>query len=354
MPRQLVSVRTVSKLVPISGADRVELAWVDGWRAVVLKGQFTAGDSVVFIETDAAIQAVDDPRFAFLRKGCLKQWRDKDVVIGQCLRIRTIRLAGQISQGVVLPVADFAEELSRDDSLESLLNVVHFDDLREEMTVKLGNRVATETKGSFPSFVPKTDEERIQNLPTIFDEHRNTLFEVTLKLDGCSMSVGYSPTYYPDDPYFVCKRSLRLRDIGDRFNEAAKKLLLPDALKALCERTGEELCLQGELIGPGIESNRGKVTEDSFNVFRCWSITRGAWLPVQEWRILCSAWGVPTVPLIEEAFPALSVYPTVDSLVEWASGATRNGLPAEGYILKSLDGETHFKVLNPIYLLKAD
>lgn len=55
-----------------------------------------------------------------------------------------------------------------------------------------------------------------------------------------------------------------------------------------------------------------------------------------------------------EAFPALSVYPTVDSLVEWASGATRNGLPAEGYVLKSLDDKTHFKVLNPIYLLKAD
>ena len=352
MSRRFATVRKISEIRAIPNAERVELACVDGWRAVIPKNTYKDGEYVLFIETDAALINVDDPRFDFLRKSCLKQWKNSQVLFGECLRVRTIKLAGQISQGLVLKLADFPEAVCSDD-IDAVLCIKHFDELAEEMAAKTGKIKQADAAGSFPSFIPKTDEERIQNMPEVLTAHKDTLFEVTLKLDGSSMSVGYSPSNYPDDPFFVCSRNLRLKRGDNTFHKVAAYYDIENKLKQYYDASGEELCLQGELIGPGINGNRGKQENYSFNVFRVWSISDKKWLETEDWRFLCEhKFSIPTVPRIDCAYRPLNRYTTVDELVEFAKKAMFNGLIGEGYVFKSYDGDTHFKVINPMYLLE--
>lgn len=352
MSRKFATIRQISEIRAIPNAERVELACVDGWRAVIPKNTFTVNEQVLFIETDAALLCVNDQRFNFLRKSCLKQWKGNGVLFGECLRVRTIKLAGQISQGLVLKLADFPEAACSDD-IDAALCIKHFDELAEEMSAKTGKIKQADAAGSFPSFVPKTDEERIQNIPEILTTHSDSLFEVTLKLDGSSMSVGYSPSNYPDDPFFVCSRNLRLKRGDNTFHKVAAYYDIESKLKQYCDVSGEELCLQGELIGPGINGNRGKQGEHSFNVFRVWSISDKKWLETDDWRWPCEKeFSIPTVPRIDCAYRPLNRYTTIDALVEFAKTAKFGELTGEGYVFKSYDGDIHFKVINPLYLLE--
>ena len=41
--RHLATIREIASLRPIAGADRIEVAQVDGWECVVQKGEFLTG-----------------------------------------------------------------------------------------------------------------------------------------------------------------------------------------------------------------------------------------------------------------------------------------------------------------------
>ena len=82
--RQLASVKKIASLNPIPGKDRIELATVDGWTVIVKKGEFWVDGPCVYVEIDSVLP--DKPEFEFLRP--------KD------FRIRTMKMAGVISQGI--------------------------------------------------------------------------------------------------------------------------------------------------------------------------------------------------------------------------------------------------------------
>ena len=88
MTRTLASIETISELNPISGADKIEVARIKGWNVVVKKGQFEVGDKVVYCEVDSVLP--ERPEFEFLK--------DKHY------RIRTVKLRGQVSQGICFPL----------------------------------------------------------------------------------------------------------------------------------------------------------------------------------------------------------------------------------------------------------
>lgn len=48
--RSLASIKVVSKLMPIEGKDRIELAIIDGWQVIVKKGEFQEGANCVYVE----------------------------------------------------------------------------------------------------------------------------------------------------------------------------------------------------------------------------------------------------------------------------------------------------------------
>ena len=88
MTRTLASIETISELNPISGADKIEVARIKGWNVVVKKGQFEVGNKVVYCEVDSILP--ERPEFEFLK--------DKHY------RIRTVKLRGQVSQGICFPL----------------------------------------------------------------------------------------------------------------------------------------------------------------------------------------------------------------------------------------------------------
>jgi len=87
--RKLASIRQIANIRPIPGADRIVVAQVDGWECVVQKDEFHVGDHVVYVEVDSVMP--ERPEFEFLRD--------------RKFRVRTIKLRGQVSQGLVLPLS---------------------------------------------------------------------------------------------------------------------------------------------------------------------------------------------------------------------------------------------------------
>jgi RNA ligase (TIGR02306 family) len=206
--RKLASVRKIAGLQPIAGADKIELAIIDGWQVVVKKGEFKVDDLCVYFEIDSFLPCI--PVFEFLRKGCFKSTKH----LGDGYRLRTIKLKKTLSQGLALPLADLF--VSPDDkgelAAEMRKNVFDTYQLGADLTEILGVKkyeieipasLAGTIKGNFPSWLKRTDQERIQNC--FNDVPKDHCYEVTLKLDGSSLTV-----YKKDGAVSVCSRNLEL------------------------------------------------------------------------------------------------------------------------------------------------
>ena len=169
--RKLASIATIATAEPIPEADRLDVVTLEGkaWRIVTARNEFRPGDRAVYFEIDSALPA-DDERYAFLRERCLRTWSDKHGnALKQAVRIRTVRLNGVISQGLVMPLSTFPELADKavGDDVTSDLRVEHFDEISEQMRAALDTRCPQgfgRREGNFPAWIPKTDEERIQNL----------------------------------------------------------------------------------------------------------------------------------------------------------------------------------------------
>ncbi|MBR4611505.1 MAG: RNA ligase (ATP), partial [Kiritimatiellae bacterium] len=171
MARKLASVVKIASVSSIPEADRLEVIEMDGkgWRVVTSKGEFQPGDLAVYFEIDSFLPS-DDERYAFLRERCLRKFCSKGgSVLREGLRIKTAKLRGVISQGLVMPIAKFPELIGPDGSPPEIgfdataaLNVEHYDEVAEAMRPAQGGIGASDVMGSFPGFIPKTDEERIQ------------------------------------------------------------------------------------------------------------------------------------------------------------------------------------------------
>jgi RNA ligase (TIGR02306 family) len=107
MERKLATIRKIKDIVPIEGADAIELALVDGWQVVVAKNVgHKVGDKVVYCEIDSFLPIKEE--FEFLRKSSYKKMGDQEG-----FRLKTIKLKNTLSQGLILPysiipIAQFA------------------------------------------------------------------------------------------------------------------------------------------------------------------------------------------------------------------------------------------------------
>ena len=356
--RKLASIVTIATAEPIPGSDRLDVVTMKGkgWRVVTGRGEFKPGDTAVYFEIDSALPA-DDERYAFLRDRCLRSWTDKHgKVLRQAIRIRTVKLRGVISQGLVMPVALFPElaAIMNGYDEDEILKVEHFDDIDAEMKAALDAsrpQGVGRREGNFPSWIPKTDEERIQNLADWPDTLKGVLWEVTEKADGSSMTVFWSPSMRPEKPFGVCSRNFELeRDETNAWWEAAVKYGIEGKLAAL----GREIAVQGELVGPGMNGNRDLLPEREFRVFRIWDIASGRYLGSTERRKLCERLGLPHVKVIDPAMDVFTELPSVDDVLKFAEGTTDRGHEREGLVFKEADCEypRSFKAVSNRYLLK--
>lgn len=355
MIRKLASIKPITYIKPIEGADAIECAIVDGgWPVVVKKDEYKVGDFAIYLEIDSWVPHELAP---FLSKG--KEPREYNGVKGE--RLRTVKLRGQVSQGLLLPLtaefvirklgagpgAKFEDYAGWD--ITDLLGV-------QKWEPPIPAQLQGVMKGNFPSFIPKTDQERCQNLrKEIFEEHVHESFEVTTKLDGSSMTI-----YVRNGEVGVCSRNIDLKETDENsFWKAARNQNLVTALQKLADETAEEWALQGELIGEGIQGNPEKIQGQRFFLFDVYSITWGTYAgPNYRTKVILpmlQKFGADLehVPVLESNLFLDGKFTTVDDLLNFAEGPSLNpATKREGIVFKSKDSQFTFKAISNSYLLK--
>jgi RNA ligase (TIGR02306 family) len=347
--RQLASIKTISETRPIPNADAIETALVGGWQVVIRKGEFKAGERAVYCEIDSWMPHAIAP---FLSKGA--EPREFEGVKGE--RLRTIRLRGQISQGLLLPLsvlgAPPAEGFAGD--VSGILGIKLWE---PQIPACLGG----EARGLFPSRVAKTDQERVQNLINELPAWQGMVFEITEKLDGtsCTFYLDESARYEGalPDAFHACSRNLDMkRDEANAFWVIAAA----HGLEARMAGLGlAGFAIQGEVIGPGIQGNKYKLSKPQFHVFDIYDTQRGRRLARGERLALVDKLGLAHVPTIDAAFTlenaAADPVACAEKLLELADGpsALNPAQPREGIVLKAVEnGSIHFKVISNKFLLK--
>lgn len=334
--RKLASIQRIKALEPIDGADAIEKATVLGWQLVVKRGEFKPGDLMVYCEIDS--QMPDRPEFEFLRP--------------RGMRIRTVRLRGQISQGICFPLSVLPEgfEIAEDADCTEVLGITKYE---PPIPACLGG-VA---KGRFPSFIPKTDETRVQVLQNMLDHYKGTACYITEKLDGSSA------TYFVNNGEFgVCSKNLELiEDSTNSFWKVAREMELEQKIRSL----GKNFALQGELIGESIQSNKLRLRGQTVRFFNAFDIDAHSYLSFHELKSLLEQLELPMVPVLSEHYTLES---SIDAIVNMAVVKSRiaTDVWAEGIVIRPLTetcnsflanekmqgGRFTFKAINPEFLLK--
>jgi RNA ligase (TIGR02306 family) len=358
MERKLVTVRQINSIDPIPGADAIQVASVEGWKVVVKKGEFNIGDYCLYFEIDSFLPE-SDPRYAFLMKMGVREFEG-----AKGHKLRTVKLRGQISQGLVLPLGAFPELMIpemkehrvalRDFDFASILGIKKYE-------APIPAELAGQVKGTFPSFIRKTDQERCQNLiDEIFWQNKESKYEVTTKLDGTSVTF-----YYFNGETGACSRNLELKINDENKDNSIVRMFIDSGLQRALQFNGSALnsniAIQGELMGPGIQGNREALKKHTFFIFDMQNLDTGEYLTPSQRRAFVNGMisggldqsFVQHVPVLHESVSLEKLAITnVDELLAFAEGKSINNLVREGVVFKREDGKFSFKAISNTFLAK--
>ena len=364
--RQLATIRIIRELRPIPGADRIEVALVDGWECVVKKGEFKENERIIYVEIDSIMP--EKPEFEFLRD--------------RKFRVRTIKLRKQISQGLVVPVSLLNGNFDEGTDVTEELGVTKYDPEAAEEAKVLARSIKSKEEKSWifrnivkplfrfgffrewylkrnnlkskvkvwPSWITKTDEERVQNCVRMFEEERDakTTFYSTEKLDGCSASYSWHK-----GEFTVCSRNVWLKRPDDsHYWEMADFYDIKSALADIAKKYSlDTVVLQGEILGEGIQKNKYRLVG---HIFRAFNLElNGKATDYENMADELAKHAIVSVPLIERA---MYLPETVQELVKKSIGPSilRNQQTREGIVVRDIQRRISFKVINPEFLLKEE
>jgi RNA ligase (TIGR02306 family) len=339
MERKLASIQRVLAIEPIPNADAIELVKINGWACVVKKTEFAVGDLGVFFEIDAIPPDIEVFRFL---------WTPKTAAPGELVerpakfRIRTMRLRGALSQGLFLPLATL--ELDGAEEGEDVTQRLGVEKYEPPVSLSMGGLA----RGPFPSWLPKTDEMRVQSVPEVLDELRGLPYLCTLKCDGTSATFTRSPF---DGEFHVCSRNLSLVDGDNVYWNLARRLDL-----ALVTESG--LSIQGEVCGPGIQKNRLNLKAPALLVFNVYDAAQSRYLNDSQMREFCARYGLTPVEVVEAGEGFSHSQESLLSLAEGFYPQTKN--EREGVVIRPqeerysqvLNGRLSFKAISNRFLLK--
>ncbi len=328
--RKLATIREIKNITPIKNADMIETLTIDGWQVVSKKGEHKVGDKIVYFEIDSFLPIKEE--YEFLRKSSYKKMIDKEG-----FALRTIKLRGQISQGLVIPVPEELKHLPLGTDVTKELGVIKYE---KPLPVDL----KTEAKGYMPSQIIKTDEERVQNID--WDTINHLAYHVEEKLEGMS-----STFFVLNGEFGVAGRNVEYkRNETNTFWRIAKELNIEDKLRSL----GKDIAIQGELIGEGIQSNIYKIKGQTVKFFNAQDIGARKYLSKEEFIDLTDKLQLPRVPVIDPALD-LSQFSDVKELLTFADGQSMlYNTRREGIVLvaQNSDKRISFKVISNKYLEK--
>ena len=358
--RKLASIQKIKEIRPIPGADAIEVARVLGWDVVVKKDEFRTGEDVIYVEIDAFLPI--EPEFEFLRSSSYKN----SPLLGEGFRLKTVKLRGQISQGLILPVAMVEAKgwigLPEGTDVSEILGIRKWE---EPEPAGLGGDV----KGRRPEWIEKSDETRIQSAPELLQAFAGLEYYITTKYDGSSHFIAIDEEDHfrfgshnmelkssPDQPFY---RWLTDRNIPERLL-SIKKLFQADRIYVI-----------GEWCGQGIQSNKIGLKRPCWYPFT--ANVDGRRLSRDDLDSLCALLEVAPVAVEEKGFDLPSVYPTIDALLARATENKAKVYPGqpEGIVIRptssyykpkidtpngtieGLEQILSMKVINNKYLLKA-
>ena len=362
--RKLATVQQIRDIQPIEGADRIEVATVEGWHVVIAKrDNFKVGDKVVYIEIDSVVPETDT--FAFMRE--------------RNFRVRTIKLRKQVSEGLIMPISILKNkdyQVGTDVTKE--LGIVKYDPEAKGEEKKMTQTV-NQTHGfkrfmmhfgwfrklyfkrhpkpmyAFPDYVGKTDEPRIQNCVGQFEQWKKdkVVFDSSEKIDGKSSSYVLTS----NDKYRVCCRNYGLREIaptGKDYWEISKKYDIEPKIREIKKNyfgKHDTIAFQGEILGKKIQQDKYQLPEHIWKVYNL--KVNGVKVPFDKMKEICDKYGFPTVDIIDNNFVIPENW-TIDDMVNHAKGNSllNPNIKREGLVFRSKDYTISFKVINQDFLLK--
>lgn len=336
--RTLASIQVIHTIKPAENADSLELAYVLGWQVVVKKGVFNVGDLALFLEIDSVTP--EEQRYAFL-------WKDKNPRPSN-FRVKTIKLRGELSQGVLFPISEFPEiiNLYEGQDVTEILNITKYEPIIR-ISGPRNNFKQGSTEAPFPAKIPKTDEQRIQSAPKLIYELTDLAYYITLKYDGTSA------TYTEEDGVFkACSRNHAKKDDGNVYWNIAHKY---DLQSVISRNPGYSL--QGEIIGPGIQGNKLNLEEIEVRFFNL--LYEGYRMTLDETRDFMAKENLPMVEILEEGNSFNYDIPTLLAKAEGFYPNTQN--EREGIVVRpiipiyseKLKDLLSFKAISNKFLLKG-
>lgn len=378
--RALAYIQHVTNIRPIDGADNIEQCNVLGWNLICKKGEFHEGDPCVYIEIDSKVPEREE--FEFLRaKG---------------FKVKTMKLGkfNCISQGLAMPQSAFKElaGLSEGTDVTDILGIkysVQEDNARKgngDPNAKYKSMAARHQKifkkkwarwmmrrswgrkvmffffgkrkdnpRGFPTFVSKTDEERVENQPWRIGDGKTYL--ATEKLDGTSCTYALERKGRNKFEFYVCSRNVRQQDEKQEcyhdhniYWDLAFKYNIEQHLKDFLNQFPQLkwVCIQGEGVG-SVQGNPLKLTEDDLYVFNFKESQTGRWSSMAGAGQV-REWGMKWVPILGE----VQMPDTMEELKVLATGKSKVNpeVMREGIVYRSLDGSDSFKNVSREYLLK--
>jgi RNA ligase (TIGR02306 family) len=259
-------------------------------------------------------------------------------------RLKTIKLRGQVSQGLIIPInvlmnyKNFILEFEEGSEVSEILGIVKYE---PPIPAELAGKV----KGLFPSFIPKTDEERIQNLSDNIEDWKKEYsdgFYVSEKLDGSSATF-----YYKDGEFGVCSRNLELLETEENtFWKVARSTDLENKMKSL----GYNVSFQGELIGEGIQGNPYKIKGQKVYFFNVFNIDNHEYADLNQFVNTIHGLGLDTVPKLETNYIIPS---TIEEILQYADGKSylNPNFDREGVVMRSKNRKISFKAISNKFLL---
>lgn len=401
--RELAYVVTIDEIASIPGYDRVEHARVGGWWVIVQKNQFKVGDPAIYFEIDSKVPA-DRECFAFLEKRKYK--------------VKTLKMCKVLSQGLLMHAEDFgwkayqAGETGYNEPacIIDANNACHYVDGESRfLTKELGVTYADDEdnqrkapsadkykkmaqrhpnifrkpwarwlmkrnwgrklmffffgkkkdkKNGWPSWVQKTDEERVQNMPFILKDDGEWI--ATEKIDGSSTTFTMKRGHgLKKNEFYVCSRNVCFDSVDkpcyydtNIYWEMAQKYDMYNVLTQLLDKFPNEewITIQGETYGAGVQKRDYTSIGHDFMAFNLIMPTTGRWNS-KEMSDLLTEYKVPCVPILDTIH--INQFADVDEILAYAEGnSVIDGLPREGIVFRSKDGTRSFKAVSNSFLLK--
>ena len=401
--RELAYVVTIDEILPIEGADRVEQAVVGGWHIMVRKGQFEPGSAAIYFEIDSKVPETESFKFLEAKHYKIKtQKYFKGKVISQGLLMAAedfgwtvqVEPLGGVRTEVIIDdkgKAHYPDDESR--FLTEQLGVTYAvdeDNTRKAASADKYKKMAQrngklfshqpfrwlmkrdwgkkllflffgkkkDKKGAWPSWIKKTDEERVQNMPWILENKEPWI--ATEKIDGTSttFAIKRGKKLFEKDEFYICSRNV-VFDTPEKgcfydtnvYTEMAQKYHMKAILTILLKDfpCADYIIIQGETYGAGIQKRDYSKKDHDFMAFNFIMSHTGRW-NTKDMEELLKKYCIPCVPIVDDNF----ILPdTIEELLDYATGnSVVDGKIREGIVFRSLDGSQSFKAVSNEFLLK--